>query len=77
MHVRSFYGAEGRFRIDGEKPINSEVALKWVHEMLVELNEYVACVEKKTPLNGECGENARRLLVDLHKILERRDTEPV
>ena len=76
MHVRSFYGAEGRFRIDGEKPINSEVAFKWAHEMLDELNEYVARAEKKTPLDVECRENARRLLVDLHKILERKNTEP-
>jgi len=57
--------------------VNSEVAIKWAHEMLDELNEYVARVEKKTPLDVECRENARRLLVDLHKILEQRDVEPV
>ena len=68
--VRSFYGAEGRFRIDGEKPINSGVALKWAHEMLDELNEYMARAEEKTPLDGACRENARRLIVDLQRIIE-------
>ena len=70
--VRSFYGAEGRFRIDGEKPLTSGVALKWAQEMLDELNEYLARAEKNTPLDLECRKSARRLLVDLHKILEGR-----
>ena len=75
-HVRSFYGAEGRFRIDGEKPVNEGVALKWAREIVDELNEYVARAEKHTPLDVECRQNARKLLVDLHKVLERGGTEP-
>jgi hypothetical protein len=41
IHVRSFYGAEGRFRIEGEKPKDTETALRWAHEMLDEITAYL------------------------------------
>ena len=41
IHVKSFYGAEGRFRIEGEKPKDTETALKWTHEMLDEILTYL------------------------------------
>jgi hypothetical protein len=41
IHVKSFYGAEGRFRIEGEKPKDTETALKWTHEMLDEVITYL------------------------------------
>ena len=41
IHVKSFYGAEGRFRIEGEKPKNTETAVKWANEMLDEITTYL------------------------------------
>lgn len=41
MHVKSFYGAEGRFRIEGEKPKDTETALRWAHKMLDEIITYL------------------------------------
>ena len=48
IHVRSFYGAEGRFRIEGEKPKDTETAVKWANEMLDEITTYLI---KKNELN--------------------------
>jgi len=44
IRVKSFYGAEGRFRIEGEKPKDTETAVKWANEML---NEITTCLIKK------------------------------
>ena len=41
IHVKSFYGAEGRFRVEGEKPKDTETALKWSREMLDEMITYL------------------------------------
>jgi hypothetical protein len=41
IHVKSFYGAEGRFRIEGEKPKDTKTAVKWANEMLDEITTYL------------------------------------
>ena len=41
IHLKSFYGAEGRFRIEGEKPKDTETAVKWANEMLDEITTYL------------------------------------
>lgn len=41
IHIKSFYGAEGRFRIKGEKPKDTETAVKWANEMLDEITTYL------------------------------------
>ncbi len=41
IHVKSFYGVEGRFRIEGEKPKDSKTAIKWANEMLDEITTYL------------------------------------
>jgi len=41
IHVKSFYGAEGHFRIEGEKPKDTETAVKWANEMLDETTTYL------------------------------------
>ena len=47
IHVKSFYGAEGRFRIEGEKPKDTETAVKWANEMLDEITTYLRKKEKE------------------------------
>jgi len=49
IHVRSFYGTEGRFRIEGEKPKDTETAVKWANEMLDEITTYL--IKKENELN--------------------------
>jgi hypothetical protein len=44
VRVKSFYGAEGRFRIEGEKPKDTKTAVKWANEML---NDIIDCLIKK------------------------------
>jgi len=41
IRVKSFYGAEWRFRIEGEKPKDTKTAVKWAHEMLNEIATYL------------------------------------
>ena len=69
IRVRSFFGVEGRFRIDGEKPMDERIALQWAREMLDELNEYITSEEKKIPLDMKCRQNARTLIEDLDGIV--------
>jgi len=47
IHIKSFYGAEGRFRIEGEKPKDTETAVKWANKMLNEINAYLDLKEGK------------------------------
>lgn len=41
IRVKSFYDAEGRFRIEGEKPKDTKTAVKWVNEMLNDITIYL------------------------------------
>ena len=52
IHVKSFYGAEGRFRIEGEKPKDIETAAKWANKMLDEINTYLEHKKSKEPLGA-------------------------
>lgn len=70
IHVRSFYGVEGRFRVDGEKPISSKITRKWAHEILDELNKYIASEEKKILLDDRCRKNAQQVIEYLNRIID-------
>jgi hypothetical protein len=41
IHIKSFYGAEGQFRIEGEKPKDTKTAIKWAYEMLNDIINYL------------------------------------
>lgn len=66
IKVWSHYGAEGRGRIEGEKPATTQGKLKSTREMLGVLNEYLASqprsVSEKS-LEAICRDNARKLIM--------------
>jgi hypothetical protein len=68
IKVWSHYGAEGRGRIEGEKPATMQGKLKSTREMLGVLNEYLVSqprsVSEKS-LEAICRDNARKLIMYL------------
>ena len=65
IKVWSHYGAEGRSRIEGEKPATAEAKLKSIQEMLGVLNEYVGSQPRSMSekcVEAICRDNARKLI---------------
>jgi len=68
IKVWSHYGAEGRGRIQGEKPATTQGKLKSTREMLGVLNEYLVSQPRsisEKSLEAICRDNARKLIMHL------------